>query len=323
MNLTTLTCFYQIIMKTSNKILESVSSVARNIPYSSKFRGIYLFFNRAMLKLGAESVVSAKMKDDTSMLVNLTTRTERGSYYTGKYDQDLIDIIHSLILPDSSFLDVGANIGFYSVSIANFFRSKKSNGKVIAFEPFDGNFQRLSENIKENKLDSYCDLNHFGLSNKPDKITITLREDFKSGSSTGNAAIPTSKEMDSNYKTSPITLKTLDDIWFKKYTNLGKIDIVKMDIEGHEDFCLEGGQKTINKHRPTILMEVSKPYYQSRNVKLDDTFFPLIPENYYIFQKSKKGWLRIDTLEKCSRIDNVFLVPTEKLDLKAYQIFIN
>lgn len=310
-------------MNPSNKALTLLSSITNQLPYHRKFNQLYKHFNRLFLTFGAMPIVTARMKDGSSMMVDLSTKTERISFYTGKYDPELIQIIHSLIKPNSCFLDIGANIGFYTVSIGNFMKSKASEGKVIAFEPFEGNYQRLTTNIKANNLDDICIVNAYGLSNKSEQSFITLREDFKHGSKTGNAAIPTNKKMDDGFRLSPIKLETLDEIW-SEYKNLcSNIDIIKMDIEGHEDFCLEGGLQIINEHRPTILMEVNKPYYKARNMNLDDRFFALIPSEYLIFRENNSKWIRMNSFEECAIIDNVFLIPIEKLKLEAYHIFEN
>src|ERR1035437_6524684 len=95
-----------------------------------------------------------------------------------------------------------------------------------------------------------------------------------------------------------------------------------MDIEGHEDFCLEGGQRVIREHRPTILMEVNKPYYSARGVKLDERFLPLIPDRYSIYRHADSVWRRIVSFNDCSNIDNVFLIPNERLNLESYKFFI-
>lgn len=310
-------------MKLTNRFLNVLSGMTRKLAYHRKLNQLYKHFNRIGLALGAEPIVNAKMKDDTTMLVDLSTKTERISFYTGMYDPDLIAIIHSLFNPNDCFLDIGANIGFYSVSMSHLIRFKKTSGSVISFEPFEGNYLRLTKNLEMNRLNKICKANQFGLSNKADKTEITLREDFKHGSNTGNAAIRTSEAMDKGFKVSPIKLEKLDDIWLKKYNHYGNIDIIKMDIEGHEDFCLEGGQEVISKHRPTILMEVNKPYYVARHIKLDERFFPLIPENYNIYRQNGLKWNRIESLNACTTIDNVFLVPQEKLGLSGYDVFEN
>ena len=308
-------------MQLTDQTLRSFSYLTRKLPYHRKLNQLYKHFNRMFLALGAKSIVNAKMKDGTTILADLTTRTERISFYTGKYDPDFIGIIQNLFNPNDCFLDIGANIGFYSVSMGHFIRSKNGGGKVISFEPFEGNYSRLINNLEVNDLLDICHPNKFGLSNKSDETFITLREDFKHGSSTGNAAIPTSKTFDEGFKLSPIKLEVLDEFWKNSTFVNDKIDMVKMDIEGHEDFCLEGGLETFKKHRPTILMEVNKPYYVSRQVELDTRFLPLIPKDYNIYRMIGKYWVRIDSLNACKNLDNVFLVPHEKLSMEAYGLF--
>lgn len=310
-------------MNLANKILQSLSQISRSLPYHRKLNHFFYFLSKILLLIGAKPIVIANMMDGTSIKVNLTTRTEKKAFFTGKYDSDLIEIIQKLILPDSTFLDIGANIGFYSLSIGHFFKSNNYSGKVLSFEPFIGNFERLNENISTNKLRAICITKNFGLSNCSAKLDITLREDFKHGSSTGNAAIPTNKDFDKGFKTSPIQLHRLDDVFKDIVSKETKIDIIKMDIEGHEDLCLDGAQNTIKTHRPTILMEVAKAYYKARGVKLDDTFFPLIPEKYTCFYQKENRWTPLKSLENCIEIDNVFWVPNEKLHLKEYSIFKN
>ncbi len=95
-----------------------------------------------MLRLGANPIVLAKMKDGTSMLVDLRTNTEVDAFYKGKYDPVLIDCIRRLLGAESYFLDIGANVGFYTVAIATTLKAKGGSGKVIAFEPFKGNYKR-------------------------------------------------------------------------------------------------------------------------------------------------------------------------------------
>lgn len=310
------------MIKTS-KFLKTIAQKTQKLPDNRRLNKLYKLFNKMVLAFGHNSIVVSEMKDGTKMEVDLSTKTERLSFYTGEYDSFFISAIKSLLNVDACFLDIGANIGFYTIAIGNYINEKNANGKVISFEPFEGNFKRLSDNLKLNALENFCVLNAYGLSIESTETVITLREDFKHGSNTGNAAIQTSEEIDKGFKLSPIKLNILDDVWKKDFAHLGSIDMIKMDIEGHEDFCLKGGQQTIEKHRPTILMEVNKYYYEARKVELDEIFLDLFPENYKIYKPTDLKWIQIKSLNECSKIDNVFLVPKEKLNLENYHIFNN
>ncbi|WP_158281907.1 FkbM family methyltransferase [Winogradskyella wandonensis] len=272
------------------------------------------------MKIGTNPLVTAKMQDGTNIIVNLTTRTERDAFYTGLYDEDLLSSFLGLVKDESIILDVGGNIGFYSVANGKYIRDNNLNTKLISFEPFEGNYRRHKKNIELNQLESICQLENYGLSDEDKTSKITLREDFKKGSKTGNAAIPTGGKLDEGFEVSEIKLKVLDDIW-PNFKNDFNIDLIKIDIEGHEDFFLRGAQKCINAHRPTMLMEVNKPFYTSRGVNIETIFTDLIPKDYSMYKLEDSKWNKISSFESCKKIDNVFLVPKEKLEIQAYSIF--
>ena len=274
---------------------------------------------RLLLRLGAKPVVEVKMKDGSNILVDLRSENESGVYYSREYDSGLIKIIENLLNPDLYFFDIGANIGFYSVAIGTFIKSKKSAGRVIAFEPLDSNYKRLTENLIENKLYEHCLAYNLGLSDRSCDAQIVLREDFIKGAETGNCSVSINDEVDGGLIRKKIRLEKLDTLWPEINLERKKIDIIKMDIEGHEDFCLEGACQTIKTQRPVILMEVNKPYYEARGVQLDERFIPLIPENYSNFRFNGSGWVKINSFYDCSDIDNVFLIPNERLELEAYK----
>ena len=305
-----------------NFILNLISKITKKINNHSKLKFVRLLNSiviklnvkkilvNVILKLGGTPIVTAKMRDNTNIIIDLRSGTEFGAFFSGKYDYELIQTLTSLLNPDHYFLDIGANIGFYSISIGNKVK-KLGKGKVIAFEPLNSNFNRLKDNLNLNNLNDFCSAYEIGLSNKKNDSLITLREDFLSGSNTGNASITIDEKIDSKFNKVKIRLEKLDDFWENNYKDSNRIGIIKMDIEGHEDLCLSGGQNVIRNHRPIILMEVNKPYYEARGVKMDEVFFKLIPEKYSLYYFEKKAWKRIYTFEKCAKIDNVFIIPNE------------
>jgi FkbM family methyltransferase len=283
---------------------------------------IYRTVNAWMVRWGGNPIVAAHMKDGTEILVDLRTQTDLDAYYRGEYDPVLLDSVKCLLDIDAIFLDIGANIGFYTISIGNFIRTKEGDGKIISFEPFEGNYTRLLENITRNHLDEMCRAEMHGLSNESADSQITLREDFLCGSGTGNASIPTNESFDQGFMKVPIKLTTLDAEWSGWNDSPRKIDMIKMDIEGHEDLCLQGGKQTIMENRPTILMEVNKPYYRARKALLDTVILSEIPERYLIFRRQGSRWERIRSLNVCDDIDNVFFIPEEKLDRAGFEMFL-
>lgn len=308
-------------MSLPNTTLDIGSKITRNIPYFRGLSRLYRSLNVAAIRWGADPVTTAKMKDGTTITVDLRTNTEVDAYYRGEYDSRLLKAIKSLIDPDLYILDVGGNIGFYTVSLGAFLRAQGGSGKVIAFEPFYGNYRRLAENIHRNDLSGFCVVQEFGLSSISAETEITLREDFEHGSGTGNASIPSSEQFDRGFKRARIRIAPLDVAWSDIDCTQRKIGMIKMDIEGHEDHCLVGARATIKAHRPTILMEINKPFYVARGVGLDSTFSPLIPEEYTVFRSAGDRWQRLVSFDECQAIDNVFLVPKEKLELERYAIF--
>jgi FkbM family methyltransferase len=164
-----------------------------------------------------------------------------------------------------------------------------------------------------------CTLLQVALSDRAGPGLITLREDFARGSMTGNAAIPTSPSLDRGFNTAPIQFDRLDDVLTKLVDPSSDVDLVKLDIEGHEDLCLLGGWDTMRRLRPTVLMEMNKAYYEARGVDVTERFPAVLPEDYWVYRFVKRAWTRIASFDECRPLDNVFLVPRERLDASAYK----
>lgn len=306
-------------MSSINIALSLLSGAFRMLP---DFRGqgrLYRALNDYMVfRLGAQPLVLAPMRDGTVMRVDLRSTTEASAYYRGAYDEKVMGVLKDLFDVDSGFVDVGANIGFYAIALAKRISERKGVGKVVAFEPLMSNCTRVAENVEANGLNEICVLSCAGLSDQTRDAIITLREDFVRGSGTGNAAVPVDPEFDRGFATAPIKLWRFDEVWPKLGGGISRIDVIKLDIEGHEDLCLRGGVETIGRHRPLILMELNKPYYRARRVGLDETFMPLLPDGYIVFRNMKSVWRRVRSLEECEELDNVFLVPEERMKSASY-----
>ncbi|MGB0154259.1 MAG: FkbM family methyltransferase [Verrucomicrobiales bacterium] len=291
------------------------SRVTRSTP---SFRGkgrIFLKANQFFLDHDADPTDQVKLKNGTSLIVDLRSLTEAPSYYTGEYDSLLIKHCLPWIKADSIILDVGANIGFYTITLASHLNQLGGTGKLLAFEPHPGNFQRLEENIAINQLNPVVSTHQIGLSDSCGKMELVLREDFKNGSETGNASISSNREFDEGFIKIPIQVNQLDSISDQLLPANSRIDFIKVDIEGHEDFFLRGAFQAISKDRPVILTEVNPGFLKARDISASELTINNLPNGYQAWELINKELFRINHLDSTGRMRNIFLIPDEKIPL--------
>ena len=170
-----------------------------------------------------------------------------------RYNKDL-DYLFSwmkkLNLKKPTILDVGANIGMYSICYSKIF----SNGIIHSFEPVKKNYQTLIANIKSNKIRNIISY-QFGLLDKKKNLKIGIpdaktHKRYKKNINDGLFSIFAKK------KSLKIKLFSLDDLNKDNFFN--KIDFIKIDVEGAESLVLEGAKKTIKKHKPIIQIEFNE-----------------------------------------------------------------
>lgn len=143
--------------------------------------------------------------------------------------------------PGATFVDVGANIGIYSLHAS---RRLGISGRIHAFEPTQETFKILSTNIRVNRLGN-IQTNKLALA---DKIgTLYLVAEGRPASNSTSINTPCASSAIS------IEATTLDE--YRK-SQLGmKVDFIKVDIEGGERAFFEGARKTLLEDKPLILFE--------------------------------------------------------------------
>ncbi len=168
-----------------------------------------------------------------------TSRIANRIAATGFYGWPVVQAIIRNLLPGDHFVDVGANIGYYTLIAA---RIVGDNGLVSAFEPDPENFRILQMNVYENGFSENTNLFQMGLSNaKSDCAQLHLNP--KNDADHRIYLNPSSNDK------IPITLKRLDD------AGLGcdKVDLLKIDTQGADGLVLEGAQNII-KSNPELKM---------------------------------------------------------------------
>jgi FkbM family methyltransferase len=286
----------------------AAATVLRHAPEIRGRGRVAGFINKRFRARENVCVVVAPMRLNYEMLVDLRSATESYAYYTGDYDTNDLRAVRSLIQSGWNVLDVGANIGFWTIPMA---LSLRGVGRLHAFEPVKANLKRLGENVLRNELSTTVQLHSVGLSDREEAVWISKRGDFGTGSSTGNAAIVIDSD-DDCFAREQIEIAPLDGRIFDSL-GLGRLDFIKVDIEGHEDRFLAGASEVIRRYRPIIYMEINEPFYTRRGLDPTRIFGQWMNANCYKAALSKG--LKWKLGEICHRkpvIDNVFLIPAER-----------
>ncbi len=165
-----------------------------------------------------------------------------GALMLGAYEPFFSKIFRAHLKPGMTIIDVGANIGYYTI-IAS--AHVKSSGKVIAYEPEHANVNFLHESIRANKFMNIIVVEE-GLGDREQNASLYLDPDNK-----GKHSLLQSGNENKAQISIPVT--TLDS----SLTKLGvsKVDLIKMDIEGWEGKALRGMAAIIHRDHPTLLFE--------------------------------------------------------------------
>jgi FkbM family methyltransferase len=166
------------------------------------------------------------------------------SMYAIRSDRDdgATRFILSHLTEGGTFLDVGANTGWFALRAAARYR-ELGGGSVHAFEPQPVMFDLITRSIAQNQLEDVINLHGVALGNE-EKTVWMATPAFNSGGSTVRF-----REINESVPVPMTRMDTLD-------IDFGRIDIMKVDIEGSEPLFIEGAAEFIRKYRPKIYSEL-------------------------------------------------------------------
>ena len=202
--------------------------------------------------------------------IDIRESIERKTYFIREYEKKRMDQLHqySKEINSEILIDVGANIGFYSILSSDKFK------KIYSFEPNVRNFKVLKNNIKRNKLKNIKILN-FGLGENEE---VLMGNSNTKGELFQTSGFAVSKD---NKKGERVFIKKGDDVLGFKNKTL----TIKIDVEGFESFVLNGLKRTLVNNWCVLQIEIWKKnndevhgFLKSLNYKMicsidGDTYF--------------------------------------------------
>ncbi len=155
-------------------------------------------------------------------------------------------------------VDVGANIGYYTVLLAD---KVGKTGKVYAFEPDKTNFEILEKNIRANNFKNVIAINAAVGSRNEIKILYKSEEnlgDHKLYETHPPCGHPPLREGGQNN----LIEKSISVVKLDNFLKDQKVDLMKIDAQGWEPEVIEGAKKIIKSDKPTIFLEYSPTSYK-------------------------------------------------------------
>jgi FkbM family methyltransferase len=182
----------------------------------------------------------------------------------GDWFEDEIKFLRAFIKPGMEVVDIGANYGLYTLTIAKLVGEE---GKVSAFEPTGATAACLRHSIVNNKFNN-IDLIQAGLSDG-----IREADFFTSPNSELNSLSNVSA---SGAQHETVSLLTLDHC-AKEY-QWGDVDFIKLDAEGEESNILKSGKSFLSSSSPLVMFELK--HGSEVNLSLINDFERLGYESY-------------------------------------------
>ncbi len=187
-------------------------------------------------------------------------------YGNDNYESLSADIFSRFAKHDSVVIDIGAHYGYYSLLAA------KKGATVFSFEPVKENFEILNKNIAINNFNTVIQSHNVALSNASGEKTFNIAEASDSSSFHDHPLTHTiEKRM--------IKTTSLDSFFTDQ-----KIDLVKIDTEGHEIEVLEGMKDTITRNPDIkLLIEFNPKCLRSAGKNPSDMLVWLSQRGFDIF----------------------------------------
>ena len=175
-----------------------------------------------------------------------------------KLDQEMFYVLN-LLKSKRRFLDIGANVGIYSFHFRNIFKN------IDAFEPLNEISYRLHHFQNE-----FLKVHDVALSNKSGELQLYIP--YRNEKPIASLASLEKKYCKCEVRT--VEVNTLDNYDFDD------VDLIKIDVEGHEQSVIEGANKVIKKNMPLLIIEIEHRHIKNN---IEEVFQSVLDLNYFGF----------------------------------------
>lgn len=240
--------FLLLLLRPIQKTVRTLLRIQLTAPFVWKH--IHRLRQYFSTNLGEQQFVS-KFDGNIKINITLSDHIEAQIFWQGVQEGDRgeIKLLKSLFSSSDTFLDIGGNVGVFSLIAAK----RLTLGAVHAFEPSAYHLSKFKDNLLLNKYENIW-IHPVALSNRSQ-----LSKLYFPGAVPG---VPKNTGMASRFpfdqppsEVEDIECVRLDD--YLQSISIPRVDIIKIDVEGSEIDVLLGAIKTIGGNRPHVVMEIN------------------------------------------------------------------
>ena len=197
--------------------------------YSKRFpfprKGLKYFLRLLKISGNANRSFTRKLPNGLYIVVSPFEHIQQQLFWYGWYEKEYVRTWEALVQKGSTVIDIGANIGYYSLVAA------KKGAKVLAFEPAPEHFSQLKKNIALNNLEQvHCFQKVVSDSNG--LVPLYYSHSYN----TGMTGLSQPEEFSGKKEMVPSVI--LDEVL--QELGITQAGFIKIDIEGAELLALKG-----------------------------------------------------------------------------------
>ncbi len=221
--------------------------------------------------------------------------------YCWGFEEEEQDFVTRFLRPGDVFVDVGANIGLFSVIASS---RVGSNGRVISFEPASSLRERLSENLCLNSCSNVSVLSYALSDTQESRALSVCGAGFDAWSTLASGGTG-----DRPSKTEMVRCRTLSDV-AKETPEVLEACFLKIDVEGWETRVLRGAAEVLRNHVPRVLLiEFSRAPQQQAGSSYEELWNELRKQGFEVFRVPRRGG-SLESLGAVPEADYINVIAT-------------
>lgn len=198
----------------------------------------------------------------------------------GAFERRTVAAYSRLVRPGMTVLDIGANIGAHTLPLA---RLVGPTGRVVAIEPTDWAVGRLRRNLQlnENLANIVTVRQAMLVAQADDALPDALYSSWPLHERDVHPILRAQVKSTAGAKT-----LTLDQL--AEAEGSGRIDFIKLDVDGHECRVLRGGTQTLTRDHPAIVIELSPYILAEAGDSFDELLALLYARGYRLYDLTSR-----------------------------------